>query len=150
MRIQKPLSAQELKTGDLISPGTYDFEVIDAQDATSKNGNEMIKLQVRIALPDGRFKIVFDYLLEALAYKLGHFCEATGLEKKYQSGEFEAYDCIGKKGRLKIAIQVDKSGTYADKSVISDYLPTDEFVAAKDAKVAGGIGTPAFDDELPF
>lgn len=149
MKINNPLSDKQLKDGDLIPKGEYDFSVQDAIDTYSQAGNEMIKLKIRVWMPDGRERTVFDYLLEALEYKLGHFCEATGLVDRYKSGLLEALDCIGKSGRLKIAIQSDKSGQYGDRSVVVDYIPSDEEEAsrAKSSLPKTAID-PNFDDSL--
>jgi hypothetical protein len=124
MNINKPLSIQELKQGDLIPKGIYKFEILNAEDTISKSGNDMIKLQIKIWLEDGRERIVFDYLLEALEYKLGHFADVVGLMDQYNSKTLNSYDCIGKCGSVKIGIQVDKSGQYPDKNIVVDYITT--------------------------
>ncbi len=153
MRIQKPLTDKQLKDGDLVPKGTYDFMVVDALEKVSKKGAEMIELKLRIWLPDGRERIVFDYLLEALEYKVGHFAETVGMFEQYQRGDLHAFDCIGKSGQLKLTIQVDKTGQYGDKNSVVDYLPTDEANAkAMEAKVAEAKTQvdPNFNDDLPF
>jgi hypothetical protein len=153
MRINNPLNEKQLAEGDLIPKGIYDFSIINAEEVLSKSGNEMIKLQVRIYMPDGRERILFDYLLEALEFKVGHFAEATGLLDTYQSGSLNAHECIGKSGKCKIIIQADKTNQYPDKSVIADYIPTDDVQRAKtEAKINiakqndDGLG----DVDLPF
>src|SRR5690348_13902910 len=152
MRINTPLSQEELKQGDLVKKGEYDFLVVDAQEAVSKSGNDMIKLQLKIWTEDGRERIVFDYLLEALPFKTGHFAESVGLVAKYREGVLLAHDCIDKCGRLKLGIQEDKSGVYPPKNNVMDYIPTDEIQAEKSAaKVAAAkAGDPDLNDDLPF
>ena len=73
MRINKPLSQDELKQGDLMENGIYDFQVIKATEKISKSGNEMIELQLKVWESNGRERFIFDYLLEQLEYKIGHF-----------------------------------------------------------------------------
>lgn len=155
MRINNPLSDQQLKQGDLIDPGIYIFEVMQAEEARSKSGNEMIKLKLRVHTIDNRERIIYDYLLEALEFKVGHFAEATGLLPKYKEGVLSAEDCIGKSGTLKIVIQSDKTGQYGDKNAVADYIPTDEIqagkIAEKAAKKAAESDAPDFiDSDLPF
>lgn len=153
MRINNPLSEKQLAEGDLIPKGTYDFLVLDAEETISKSGNDMIKLKIRIFMPDGRERVIFDYLLEAMEFKTGHFAEATGLLDKYQNGSIDAHDCLGKSGKCKIIIQSDKEGKYPDKSVIGDYIPTDEAQSNKlKSKVEAAKQTDdGFGDtDLPF
>lgn len=158
MRLNKPpLSREQLKQGDLIPKGIYDFHVEDATEEVSKKGQEMIKLKLRIYFPDGRERIIFDYLTEALEYKFGHFCEVAGIYDKYESREITNWDCIGKSGQCKVGIKIDKDGIYADQNNIVDYILSDEAQTAKmeakiDAakKAHAGQNTGIPDDAIPF
>jgi hypothetical protein len=117
----KPVSEEELSRDDLIPKGKYDFEVKFAEDAVSKSsGDDMIKLTLTVFDQHGSKRLVWDYLIETVPWKLRHFCEATGLEKKYESGELTAEDCIGKSGKLEIAID-NKSKDFPPKNVVRDY-----------------------------
>ena len=152
MRMNKPpMSREQAKQGDLIPAGTYPFEVVDASDEISKKGHDMIKLKLKIYLEDGRERILFDYLLEALEYKLAHFFEAIGKWEKYESGEFSADDCFGSSGEVKIYIQKDKDGQYGDKSAVQDYILTDGQQASKDARKEKHAKVEDYiDDDVPF
>ncbi len=112
---------EEVNTFDVFPKGEYDFDVVKAQDATSKAGNSMIKLEIDIYAQNGKKSRVFDYLLESIAYKLKHFCDAVGLVKEYESDCITADMCSGRSGRCKIEIQADKTGEYSDKNVVRDY-----------------------------
>lgn len=150
MKISKPLTREEVKLGDMIQPGIYPFEVLDAVDEISKSsGNDMIKLILKIYLPDGRVKTIFDYLLESMEYKMAHFFESVGAWSIYERGDFDSNDCIGKAGMVKIYIQKDKSGLYPDKSAVQDYILDD---TQKDAKLARikSAAPDMIDDDLPF
>lgn len=149
MKIDKPLTKDELKRGDLIPDGNYEFVVADAKDTYSAAGNEMIKLTLRVYTPDGRERTIFDYLLEALSYKIGHFAEATGLFDKYQEGVLYAEDCIGKSGECKIYIQKSKDPMYGDKNSVGDYLLPLEAQAAKQER-KDAESKDDFDDSIPF
>lgn len=142
MRFQ-PKTEKELAAMNLIQPGIYDFEVWNANDKTSKSGNEMIELKLKIWDHSGQERIIFDYLLEVMAFKLKHFADTTGLSKKYEEGIISALDCIGKCGKLDLIIQKDKSGQYADKNTVKDYI-----VEAKSTDTPGE--DKIFDDEIPF
>lgn len=157
MRINDPLTKDALKAGDLIPPGIYPFEVLDASECYSKAGDEQIKLKIRIFfMNSSSSRIMFDYLTEKMKFKLGHFFEAVGLYDEYNSGTINAMDCIGKSGELKIIINKGKDG-YPDQSSVIDYILSDAQQAAKQerkvaaAKSAGVVdNAPPFDDEIPF
>ncbi len=151
MRINKPLTKEQSKMGDLIEPGIYPFEVCDASDEISQKGADMIKLKIRVYLPDGRERIVFDYLMEALEFKFAHFCESTGLWEKYQSGEVSADDCFGRSGEVKIYTQHDKTGLYPPRSSVADYMLSEAQEAVKqERKVAAAKKDDFVDSDLPF
>ena len=124
MRISYPLTQQELKQGDLIPKGIYNFEVINAEDTVSKSsGIDMIKLTIKIWLENGKERIIYDNLMESMKFKLGHFAEVTGLIDQYNANLLTPESCIGKTGSLKIIIQTDKNGVYPDKNSVVDYVP---------------------------
>lgn len=146
MRVEKPLTKEQLAQGDLIPPGIYEFEVLDAQEKVSKSGKDMIELQLKVWMPDGRVRTIFDYLLEALEFKMGHFAETVGLLPKYQEGYLNADDCIGKSGKAKIYTQKDKTGQYGDKSAIADYIVDDKVApTTKKSDI-----DPNLNDDIPF
>jgi hypothetical protein len=150
-----PKTEKELAEDGLWEPGIYDFEILGAEEATSKAGNDMIKLRVKIFNQSGGSQIVFDYLMEAVAYKLRHAAEACGLLKQYEGGTLEAYDFEGKSGQAKVSIQKDKTGQYPDKNGIADYLPAPQQAAPQRGATSQRRPAPAtagrdLDDDIPF
>lgn len=159
MRIT-PKTEEQIKEESNVNwpAGEYEFEVVpDAtlgqnmvytKDDTSAKGNDMIVLVLRVYNAKGQSRIIIDYLLEAMAFKLRHACEACGLLAKYQGGELHAHDFVGKTGKLKLKIQPAK-GEYKEKNVVDDYI-----VSANAHTVAKGNGfqpqAEALDDEIPF
>lgn len=118
-----PKSEKQINEANLLPDKTKaSFEVLESEDQQSKSGNEMIKMKVAIFLNGEQKTVLFDYLLEAMAFKLRHFCQNTGLIEKYENGELTAADCMGKIGDCIIGIQKDKTGAYPDKNVIKDYI----------------------------
>lgn len=138
-----PKTENEVSSAGLWPKGTYDFEVADATDKQSKNGNDMTELVVKIYDQEGKSRKVFDYLVDTDggAYKIRHFAEAAGLLKEYETGFLPADVMIGKTGRCQVIIQKDKTGAYPDKNAISDYVKSDGPVT---------IPTQEIDDEIPF
>lgn len=118
------MSEDELSSSQLLEPGTYPFEVMGASEEISKAGNQMIKLKINVFGPDGQNAHVFDYLMEKMAFKLRHFCEATGLLAKYEAGTLSELDCEGKSGFVKIKID-PANGQYSAKNSVADYVKPD-------------------------
>lgn len=150
MKINSPLSSKQLKEGNLIPTGVYNFQVVDAAEDVSKAGNDMIKLQLKIWLEDGRERYVFDYLLEALEYKLGHFAEVTGLMDQYNNKTLNAIDCLHKCGSVKIGIKSDKTGQYADQNAVLDYVNTPPGSLLSPIPQQATKDDFINDDQLPF
>lgn len=131
-----------------VPEGVYDFEIVNAIDTVSKSsGNDMIKLMINFYDNEGKLKSIDDYLLESMAYKLRHAAEACGLLKKYESGELEAEDFVGKTGKFKLVISKGRpkpdGGVYPDKNDVKDYIIDGKATKPVKAK-------PAVDDGIPF
>ena len=143
---------KEIAEEGLLPEGNYGFEISGAEDTVSKAGNDMIKLQVRVFNDDGQFIIMSDYLLEAIAYKLKHCCDACGLSEKYESGEIVAEDFIGSTGELKLKIRKDPNGQYPDQNNIIDYIVPNEGEEPLKPKGSNAAAESGDDlaDEIPF
>jgi hypothetical protein len=147
-----PRTEEELL--NLLPDGEYDFFIKQAEDTLSKQKydsqgqplprNEMIKLTLGILDAQNKEHILFDYLLEAMAFKVKHFAEAVGLEDKYNAGCYMADDCWNKSGRCYVTRQEAKDGFQA-KNNVSDYIRASD-VKPKDASPKAD----SFSDEIPF
>ena len=142
-----PKSEEEVSAGNLLPKGEYDFEVAAADDATSKAGNEMIKLTVKVFAPDGSYIIVFDYLLESVAYKLRHAALSCGLGAAYEAGNLAGQDFEGRAGRCKV--KVDKQEGYADKNAITDYIVPKASIVPIATQTLQTTAVE-IDDDIPF
>lgn len=146
-----PKSKEELAkldTMSLLQPGVYNFNVTDAVEQQSRNGNDMIKLTLEVYDDLGNTRTVFDYILEAMATKLHSFCCAIGAEHHYRNGTLRQSDCINKSGRLELTVEPGKDkpdgGVYPDRNGVKRYLD-------KDVSVTKSSPQPAdFDDDVPF
>lgn len=123
--------------------GIYDAEIGTAEDKVSNAGNEMIKVDVTVFDSKGNKRFVYDYLMDALPYKIRHACAAMGLLDKYEAGQITADDFINKSCKVKLRIKKDPSGTYADKNEIQDYVVEEKTSKPTTAK-------PELDDTIPF
>lgn len=142
-----PESEEDIDKAMLLAAGTYDFEVIDAKDAVSKKGNEMIALTLRVFSPDDSTRVLSDWLLPepALAKKkLARFCRAVGLEAKYELGLVTAADCDGRSGKVVIKHQDDDK--YGLQARVDTYEPR-----SGAGREATPPGPPVLKDEdIPF
>jgi len=150
-----PKSDQQLAEEKLLPEGQYPFEISGAEDSVSKSsGLDMIVLTVRVFRENGKFDLLTDYLSssEKAAFKLSNICKAVHLKDKYDAGELDCTDFIGKTGYVKIGIKKDTSRVYPDKNVIGSYIvPEDD---AKPVKPKGSLAASKSanieDDTIPF
>jgi hypothetical protein len=143
----QPKSEEEVL--NLLKPGTYNFLIKQAENAVSKKGNSMIKLTVVVYDEQARERYITDYLMEAMLYKVKHFCDATGLEDKYKQGKFDAMDCINRTGKCKV--RIEESDGYAPKNSIQDYIKCEKNnVPANSPILAHVVKDPVFDNDVPF
>ena len=145
-----PKTEKEIAEENLWPAGEYDFEVTAGEDTQSEAGNDMIKLTVQIFNNEGRSRLVDDYLLESIAYKLRHACDACGLIETYETGELSGADFIQKTGRLKLGIQKDKTGAYPDKNVINDYIKRSVNGGTQESVSTGAMTANDLSDSIPF
>jgi hypothetical protein len=130
-------SEQQIQEENLIPAGEYDFTVQEAKEGQSKkSGKDMITLDMDIYVGD-RTRPMKDWLMETMAYKLRHFCYATGLGAKYEAGTLTAADCEGKSGKLTLVI---RDGDRGKQNSVKDYLVP---VAGESAEVPPAIRKPA-------
>lgn len=120
----EPKSEQELEEAMLLPDGDYPFEVSNAEDKTSKGGNEMIAIQLTVFDEQGRGTFLRDWLVakdEPLCLqKILQFCYATGLGDQYQSGNLTSDSCYGATGRC--TVRQRTSTDYGTQNVVSGYL----------------------------
>lgn len=141
----------EMQSFKLMPNGDYDFQVIEAKDTHSKKGNPMIELKIKVWDSDGREYLIFDYLLEQFAWKIKHFCQSTGLEHKWESGDLNADDCLGKCGIADIYTQKSKDPQYSDKNAVKNYLPADVSRRTQETVKKPEAEKDEFeDDSIPF
>ena len=152
-----PKTEAEIEQAHLWPPGEYGFEVIDEAymgsthfvtcERTSKKGNEMIQLCLKVFNETGQFILVIDYLLAVIEYKLRHASAACGVLQQYETGELSASDFIGKTGFLKLRIDPAKDG-YRAKNAVHDYAY--DTGAARQHRSDAPHPQDDFADEIPL
>mgnify|MGYP003527094276 CR=1 FL=1 len=133
-------------------PGVYDAEIVSAVEKLSKAGNDMIEMTLQVYHPDdGATRQVFDWLLEAMAYKLRHCCEAAGLADAYEGGSLEAWQLEGKSVKVKLGID-PKAEIKRNRDV--DYVVSTDAQHGRPTptRAATAASKPAdpFGDDIPF
>lgn len=125
-----PKTKEELDFENLLPKGEYDFEIVKSEDAVSKKGAEMIKVNLKV-FHDSGFQFVTDYLMEKMAYKLRHFFEAIGEINAYNEGSVQAVNLVGCCG--KVQIDIEPAGEFPAKNVVKDYGSKAKKAAEKEA-----------------
>jgi hypothetical protein len=127
----QPKTDEEIKRAGLVDPGTYDFEVMGAEDKTSKKGNPMTVVILKVFVGE-RTREMKDYLLEVFPKKLKHFAYGIGMAKGYDDGYLDPRELVGKCGKVVVGVEDDPQ--YGTKNVIEDYVvPGKEAPAPKKA-----------------
>ena len=145
-----PISEEEAaaQSADLWPDGTYDYEVREATEETSKAGNDMIKLEVWIFNQAEQRRLVFDYLVasEKTAWKIHEFAASCDLLKQYRTGTLVANEIVGRCGKCVVATQ-KATDAYPARNIIRRYVKaTESTPASRQPAMAGG----SIDDEIPF
>jgi uncharacterized protein DUF669 len=150
MKVNMP----EYVTGvqQVLPEGDYEFVVDDAGEKASSKGNPMIELQL-IVEHDGAEVRVFDNLVfvEAAFWKIDAFRVSTG-EKlvEGQKVNFEAEDCIGRRGRCHLFTDTYEGRT---RNRVDSYLPPEEGtknVPAKPGASGGSESSSGEPDDINF
>lgn len=148
MRIT-PKSPEQIAAEGLCPEGWWEASVEHAEETTSKNGNDMMKLRLLVYTSSGE-RTMFDYLLDAMAHKLRAFCEAAELLTRYEAGSLTDRDCVGKVVMVEVEHKTQSKGEYAGRvqAQVCNYRSMDR--AAKPARTSAKLGDPIKDDDIPF
>lgn len=119
----EPKTEAEILEKQVFKSGIYSYTITDATEATSQNGNSMIRLEIEISL-NGQVKRLQDYLVpvgRGLA-KVRQICQVCGLLDRFQSGILSSNDFVSHSGRLRLGIENDRSKKYPPRNIVTDYL----------------------------
>jgi hypothetical protein len=152
-----PLSDEEAaaQSGDLWPPGTYDYEIREATEETSKAGNDMFKLEIWIFSKDGERKLLWDYLVasEKATWKIHQFAASCGLTEQYKTGALMVAEIVGRTGMCDVVTQ-KATDDFPAKNVIKGYVKAKDAPAssrpAQRQPVHAGGGGDDLNDDIPF
>lgn len=157
-----PMTDEQLNEGrpmkefNLLPEGVYVFYIKSAEEKTASTGNPMISLVLCINDQDGFERQIFDNLVSTpkAIYKIKQFCDAVGLDEKYNAGSFCSDDCVNKNGKAKINIQKGEpkgdGSYYKDKNVVKSYIKTAQNDSIVQVKKAANAETFSINDDIPF
>lgn len=113
----------EVMREGLLPKGDYQFCVKSCKTRNSKAGNPMLEVILIVYDAEGHEHFVYDYLSsDFMPFKLRHFFVNLGMEDAYNKGAIDPESCVGKSGIVKLFVKEDKSGQYAPKNAVQDYL----------------------------
>jgi len=117
----KPQTEEEASasTRKVLPAGSYDAEVLLAEETRSKAGNDMLKIKLAVYRPNGGQEWVWDYITDT-SYRLGQLMSACGLSEQYQKGEVHPDELEGKS--FKVTLKVDPArGEYSERNSVGRY-----------------------------
>jgi hypothetical protein len=92
-----------------VPAGTYTVKVIEATEVTSKSGNDMIKLKLRVILRNGHDgPALFDYLVvsESAGWKIDQFLGAMGKHPGEDADVIlDADEMVGWEGEAELSVE---------------------------------------------
>ena len=111
-----------------VEPGDYRLRVIEANEDTSKGGNDMIKLKLRVLKPDGdEGPALFDYLVftDTSFWKIDHFLKSCAQHPgEGENVEIDPDQIIGWECQAALKVEAYE-GQKSNK--VAAYLWDDEF-----------------------
>lgn len=106
----------------LLDPGEYSFEVLDAVEKRSKNGNDMIELKIKV---NDTTTVVYDNLVftERAGWKIDQFLKSVGAHPgEGRVLEVEADNCLGQKGTCTVATEeYDGQNGKVKRNIVTGY-----------------------------
>lgn len=146
-----PMTDTEIENMHLIPDGIYPYFVSKSADTDDK-GQPLLtkggvyKIQLTLTLDDSSAKgrLLDCVLTSAYPKLLKHFCDTTGLEAQYKTGNIPARDCLNKRGY----VVVSSREYFSDKhNKMARFNQVDDFTNEK--KVVGQ-DHGFHNDEIPF
>lgn len=106
-----PKTDQQINNEKLVPVGKHKFEVMKCEDKTSKSGNAMTIVTLKVK--NGNKNVIFsDFIMEGDEEKVKDFAYSIGLSQQYEEGFFDNLQTIGKAGMADIIVQESKNPEY--------------------------------------
>lgn len=145
------LSEEEIKSASgQLSVGIADFEIFDATHKTSKSGNPMIEIKLKIWDKNGTQGTMWDYLvgIPSSVWKIKSLCIAIGSPAKYEEGSISDEFLVGKSGSCELVEQKDKDGK--ERIRVKDYIDPAKVPPRNGSKPQDPSKDDDMEDDVPF
>jgi len=140
-------SDEDTKPKDIIeSQSIYDADVIDAEDFTSKKGNECINLKLKIYGEGGETTTMYSTITAAYYPNLRGFCMSAGLYENLIEQDLRASDCLEKSVKIMTTTEKNKSGYFDVEQFVYGDAGEAEYIEEKNKRSE----TVPSDDDIPF
>lgn len=149
----QPKTEEQIAKEGLLPEAIYEAEIIESEAKTSKSGNEMIALKVKVFDEEGGQHIVFDYIVFGNNFgerKFRHAAVACNLLDKYTAGKLEADDFVNTMCRVEVKQQKGTTEYPNPKNIIFDYIERDQDLQAIKKQVAPKKSDEDLNDGIPF
>jgi len=155
-RSEEELRAEAEKRGAWPN-GVYDAEIVSAEEKISSKGNDMIEMTLNVYHEDTQRQMK-DWLVEAMAFKLRHCCDAAGLSDAYEAGTLDAWQLESKSVKVKLTTEsyIGSDGVSRKRNKIADYVAPEVATARAPTRASAPANRPAskpadpFGDDIPF
>ncbi len=144
---------------NLLKEGEYDAVVLSSIDKVSANsGNPMMDITLQVFDENGKARDVRDFLVftKTMMWKVIHFADSAGLLTQYEEGKLCSDVALGKRVRVKIAIEEggeisqDKLKGKPVGSKYPDKNKVEYYVKKEDQKPLGTKEEDPFNDDIGF
>lgn len=131
---------------NLLAEDEGDWQIIEGKDTQRKRDNaDMMVLKIKGWDKNGKEGIIFAYVSEP--WQLKRICESADKIDLFNKNEISAADMVGWTGRGVFKSEVDQTGQYEDKTIISKWIKHDGSAGRKQEATEE---KPPFDDDIPF
>jgi Protein of unknown function (DUF669) len=138
------LSQEELREQQkYLRPGEYQFQVIKCEHKSSKSGNPMFELTLKIWDATGSDYTARDWLLltEDAIFKIKRFWQCVGKPEMYEKGNCTEKDFVDQVGHCKTDVKPSDDGEQMFVRIVSYIKPLDDKVVVKPSNIS-----PALED----
>lgn len=111
-------------SGNLLPEGEYEAFVENAIEGESKKGNGMITLTWRVQTPDGKARMLKDYLVEGIDWRTKKLCKAINRLDAFESRNVRPEVFLDQRALLYIKIEESDNAEYDDQNRVGGYKPS--------------------------
>lgn len=121
--IFEPLTDEQIESQKKrLIPGMADFEILDAKEKTSKSGNPMIEVILRVWDSEGTQGQLKDFLPSNVQWKIKSILQAINKGDLYQTGNVTSLDLVMGCGKCMLGMEKSRDPQFPDQIRVKEYL----------------------------